>query len=102
MPEPEFVSLGQHQEVTPHRQIHAEGQLDAALEYARKSHTHLWGVYVMHRATDQLLDAYDGKAPDLPMLDADTILMRPVLGCFVCEQAYEPRLRLRRCAGEPR
>lgn len=102
MTEPEFVALGQHQEVTGARQIRAENRLDELREYAVKAGTHLWGVYVMHQATDQLLDSYDGKRSELPMLDADTILMRPMVGCFVCEQSYESRLRLRRCPGEPR
>lgn len=103
MPAPRFVPLGEHQEVTGHRQEQAERKLDAAREYAIKSNTHMWGVYVMHHATDQLLDVYDGRSGDaLPMLDADTLLMRPVLGCFVCEEPYTPRDRRRRCPGEPR
>jgi hypothetical protein len=102
MPDREWRGIGDRQEVTPDRQLKAEEQLERDLDYAVKSETHLWIVTMAHRATDQLLDAQDGRTTDTPMLDTDTLLMRPAVGCYVCEQVYEPRLRRRKCPGEPK
>lgn len=100
-PEPEWTGLGDRQEVTPHRLEHIEARFEEAYAYATKSETHLWGITVMHQATEQSLDAFDG-GPGAPLLDMDTLLMRPAVGCYVCETSYEPLLRRRRCAGEPK
>lgn len=100
-----LIPTGVLQEVNPTRQQHARETGDAAYEYAVKSHTHLWTVIVQHRATDAILDSHDGTTTDndsLPILDADTMTGPPSIGCFVCEQGYEPRLRRRKCPGEPR
>lgn len=97
----EWVGLGDQHEVTPTRLLAAEATFEEAYAYAVKSETHLWVVTMMHRATDGTLDVFDGRE-GAPLLDADTLLMRPSVGCYVCEQVYEPRLRRRRCAGEPR
>lgn len=76
------------------------GKLEAAEDYARKSRTHLWIVTVLHQASEKLLDKHDGNPTDgPPILDQDTMLLAPMVGCFVCEQAYSPRLRRRRCPG---
>jgi hypothetical protein len=101
MAEREWVGLGDGQEVTGHRQLLAEQRMEAAYAYAIKSATHLWFITLSHQATDQTLDVFDGQ-DGTPLLDADTLLMRPAVGCYVCEQPYEPRLRRRRCPGEPR
>lgn len=97
----EWVGSGVQQEVTGHRQLLAEKRLEEAYDYATKSETHLWVVTLAHHATDGTLDVVDGK-DGTPLLDADTMLMRPAIGCYVCEQAYAPPLRRRRCPGEPR
>lgn len=97
----EWTSLGDRQEVNPQRLAGIEARFEEAYAYATKSETHLWGVTLMHRATDSTLDSLDGK-DGTPLLDADTLLMRPGVGCYVCEQAYEPRMRRRKCPGEPK
>lgn len=97
----EWTSLGDRQEVNPQRLAGIQTRFDDTYAYAIKSETHLWGVTLMHQATDQTLDAFDG-GPGQPLLDADTLLMRPAVGCYVCETPYEPRLRRRKCTGEPR
>jgi hypothetical protein len=99
--EQEWTALGDRQEVGAQRLAHIEQRFEAAYAYAIKSETHLWGVTVMHQATEQTLDAFDGSGGQ-PLLDADTLLMRPAVGCYVCEQPYEARLRRRRCTGEPK
>lgn len=96
----EFFGTEHQQEVTPHRQLAALEASKGAVEYAIKSNTHLWLVFVAHRATDVMLDAFEGKGEQLPLLDVDTIWMPPGIACFLCEASYEPRLRKRRCPGD--
>jgi hypothetical protein len=97
----EWTALGDQHEVTPHRLANIEARFEETYAYAIKSETHLWGVTLMHQASDATLDALDG-GPGQPLLDADTLLMRPTVGCYVCEEPYEPRARRRKCPGEPR
>ncbi|WP_210651327.1 hypothetical protein [Nocardioides sp. SYSU D00065] len=99
--EREWTALGDRHEVNPKRLAGIEQRFEETYAYAVKSETHLWGVTLMHQATDATLDAFDG-GPGAPLLDADTLLMAPAVGCYVCEQAYDPRLRRRKCTGEPR
>jgi hypothetical protein len=99
--EPDWVGTGHQQEIPAARLAAAADRMDAAYAYAVKSETHLWVVTLAHLATEGTLDAFDG-ATNTPLLDADTLLTRPAAGCYVCEQNYEPRLRRRRCPGEPR
>lgn len=97
----EWTALGDRQEVNPQRLAGIESRFEETYAYAIKSQTHLWGVTLMHHATEASLDAFDG-GPGQPLLDADTLLMAPAVGCYVCERAYEPRLRRRKCTGEPK
>lgn len=97
----EWTALGDRQEVNPTRLAGIEQRFAATYDYAIKSQTHLWGVTLMHQATDQTLDAFDG-GPGTPLLDMDTLLMRPAVGCYVCETPYAPVARRRRCTGEPK
>lgn len=101
MSEREWVGLGDQQEVGGHRLDQAEQRMEAAYAYAVKSETHLWFITMAHQATDQTLDVFDGK-DGTPLLDTDTLLMRPTAGCYVCEQPYDSRARRRKCPGEPR
>jgi len=97
-----FIPLGDQQEVTPPRQLHAEGIFEQRESYARKSRTHMWVVIVTHFATDQMLDAFAGKTGELPILDADTLAMRPGVMCYICAEPYTDRLKMRRCKGDGR
>jgi len=97
-----LIPTGVMQEVTSQRQVYLRGTSTAEEEYAVKSQTHLWVVTIAHKATDSILDMRDGLTGDMPILDADTMWMEPAVGCFICEQVYEPRLRRRKCPGEPR
>lgn len=98
-----WVGLGQQQRVDPPRLRAARAEFDRRVSYAVKSRTHLWVVTVCHYATEQLLAAMsgDGESDELPMLDAETITGQPAVGCYVCCQLWEPRLRHRKCPGDP-
>lgn len=96
-----MFGTGIHQEVTPRRQEVAMDALERDRAYHEKAGTHLWIVVVVHRASDGLLDGVDDPdRADLRLIDADTMAGPPAVACFICEQAYEPRLRRRRCPGE--
>lgn len=97
----DWGSTGFTQHVPAARLEATEEKFGAAYSYAVASRTHLWVVTLAHQATDVLLDSLEGKADGPPMLDTDTLLTKPAVGCYVCEQSYAPRLRLRRCPGEP-
>lgn len=96
-----WVGLGHMQEVTGDRQQFAAEDFDRRLAYAQKSETHLWIVTLVHYASDVLLDLYDNPGTGMPMLDVDTLSQPPLVGCYVCEQSYDPRLRRRKCPGDP-
>lgn len=100
MPEHEWTALGDQHEVTPRRLEHIAQRFEETYAYAVKSETHLWGVTLMHQATEQTLDALDGGGGQ-PLLDADTLLMRPTVGCYVCEQPYSDELEAAGCPGDP-
>lgn len=97
-----LIPTGILQEVNPTRQIHSQETGNADFDYHVKAKTHYWIVLVQHKATDRLLDNIDGLGGELPILDADTMSGMPVTCCMICEVAYEPRLRRRKCPGEPR
>lgn len=97
-----WVGTGQTQEANPTRQIAAADRLDALTDYATKSETHLWLVLITHHASDAMLDAFDSPDPThLPLLDVESMVGMPATVCMVCEQVYEPRLRRRKCPGDP-
>lgn len=95
-----IIGTGHTQEATPHRQARAADELERLADYHQKAQTHLWLVLLTHKATDAMLDGYDDPA-DMPILDVDSMVGMPALVCYICEVAYEPRLRRRRCPGEP-
>lgn len=100
--EGQLIPTGQMQEINPTRQINARAASDADYDYHLKAQTHYWIVIVSHKANTSVLDSHDGVSTGLPILDADTMLGPPATACYICEAGYEPRLRRRKCPGEPR
>lgn len=88
-----WVSTGQRVEVDA-----SGGRLDRIPPYNPKTQEHLWIWTVAYRARPELL----GDPTHTPILDQETMLTTPGLGCWYCEQPYEPRMVHRRCPGEPR
>lgn len=81
-------------------------RLDAEAAYAVKAGVHLWTAVVVHKLGDSALDTYEAVESDDPskgalILDVESLLNRPMVGCFVCGDLYEPRLRRRKCPGDP-
>jgi hypothetical protein len=102
MEEMAWQGLGVSTEITEDRQKNARINADVEEDFHRLSKTHMWVVFLSHKASDQLLDALDGSPDAHPMLDADTLLGPPATGCLICEQRYDPILRKRACPGDPR
>lgn len=96
-----MFATGHQQEVTPNRQRHAVGMLDAQQADAVSRGVHLWVLIVTHRAGPALLDHFDGRPTGSAIVDADTMLGAPVIACYGCGLPYEARIRDGRCAGDP-
>jgi hypothetical protein len=73
------------------------GAMEEAERLAVMSGTHLWIMTTAHAITANALDRMDS---DPLIADAESLL-GTAIGCFVCEQPWEPRLTRRRCKGEP-
>lgn len=95
----EVTSTGFTHHVGPERLEQAESKMTDAIRYHVKAKTHLWTVFLIHQATDVLLDRISGEESEIPMLDVDTLLSRPMLGCYICEVEFSSRERHRRCPG---
>lgn len=76
-----------------------QARCEAAYTYAVKAQKHLWVATTAFLLSDRALEL---MAEEPLSLDLENMLMQPAVGCFVCEQPYEPRMRLRKCPGEPR
>jgi hypothetical protein len=72
-----------------------ERRTTALVRAAELSGRHMWCVMTAFLVPDP--ETADGM-----MLDRENMMVYPAIGCFRCEQAYEPRLKPRRCPGEPR
>jgi hypothetical protein len=66
-------------------------------DYATKSKTHMWNVITQHSISVETLK---NMSTEPPSLDAETLL-DITIGCYICEEAYDPRLLHRACPGEP-
>lgn len=96
-----WVGMGDQQEATPHRLEQATTRLEREQATAVKSQAHLWLVLLTHKASDAMLDAFADPDPaNVPILDLDTLMGQPAVVCYVCEQPFTQRDRLRRCPGE--
>lgn len=87
--------LGQVQHISADRHASGRGRLDEAVRIAAIGGDHVWTVLTAHLITDP----ERAVAGDL-MLDAESLVSASI-GCYRCEQAYTPRLRHRRCPGDP-
>lgn len=102
-PELRAIDLGDGPGIQQHasqEQLAAtKSRFDQAYEFALASGTHLWTASLMHQvSTDALADLDAGPLN----LDLESLLLGPLLGCYICEIDYTPRARLRRCPGEPK
>lgn len=66
--------------------------------YAIKSHTHLWTATALYMLSEETMRTLSEEAPNLDMEN----LRQVGVGCFVCQEPYDPRLLKRKCKGEPK
>ena len=72
-----------------------ERRADQAIAAARITGEHVWITLASFRCADP------GAPGDL-LLDRENLFTYPQIGCYVCEEPFTPRLKHRRCPGEPR
>jgi len=70
-------------------------RLTELIHRALRLREHLWIATAAWRVNDP------GR-PDAHILDQENLIVAPVIGCYVCEEAWSRREELRRCRGEPR
>lgn len=85
------IPSGDIQQVTPQDQRTQASRFREWLDQAQQDHTHVWVASILHRIDPPL----DGA-----ILSADTIVMPPMVGCFICEQEWAPDLNPV-CPGDP-
>lgn len=98
------AGTGTFQQIGPDQQRAAQDVLAREAETARRMKSHLWVVIVTHRASTQVLDSIDAQQDGdsgPALLDTETMLGAPSIGCYVCERGYERILRHRKCPGDP-
>lgn len=73
-------------------------QFNREREYAIKSQQHLWVAVQSHVLTAKRLETYE----DGPLLMDNETLRSIGVGCFICQETFEPVMLKRKCKGEPR
>jgi hypothetical protein len=77
-------------------------RFDTEIAYAVKAEVHLWGAVIAHKISEQGLDNLTAGNVDGPLLlDVESMLTIPLIGCLVCEEPFTAKLRRRKCPGEP-
>jgi hypothetical protein len=90
----EWQGVGRKQEVTVTRQLWNQERADNRIAAATKAGEHVWAAVVAYFVDPPL-------GPDT-ILDADSVMFPPSVGCFICEEEWSERIAHRRCKGEPR
>lgn len=93
-----IIGLGIQQEATPHQQLTKADLFTAELNYARKSHTHLFVATAAYVLSEETLRDMETSPP---LFDLEN-LRQVLIGCFVCEEPYDKRMLKRKCSGEPK
>ena len=79
----------------PGRAAQAGERLEELTRRALRLREHLWIATAVWAVPEP------GR-PEPHLLDRESLLIAPEVGCWVCEERYSPRLETRRCAGEPK
>lgn len=72
--------------------------LDNAVTWCAKTGDHMWTMNAMYLLSAKVLELVDTEPP---ILDIENLLYTGI-GCYICEESYQPKLRLRRCPGPPK
>lgn len=99
MPEGEWVPIGEETELSSSRYDSLDQSFDEKVKQALANKNHLWIVIVTHYASDQTLDRMSGDDSGLPILDHESVAQQPMVGCYICEETFEPRIRNYKCKG---
>lgn len=95
-PEMRVTSLGFKETIKP-PSFH---KLEKEIEYHTKAEKHLWNTIAMFlNSEENVRAAYAGK--ESIIMDTEN-LMTLYVGCFICEEPYEPSMIGKRCKGQPK
>lgn len=78
---------------TPEQIQRIAGRINQAEAVARRDRIHLWVATVAYRVTDPTSRSIN--------LDHENLCVTPFVGCWVCEEPYQPGMERTACAGEP-
>jgi len=87
-----WESTGHHERIDPAQLVTANLLMDREVAEATRRREHYWFAVVAFKVTPPLQDG--------AILDHESIRQAPLVGCFICEQAWTPEVD-RRCPGEP-
>lgn len=77
----------------PSKQALSGTRLDDTVKRALRLREHLW-------VASALWAVADPASVDPVLLDKESLLAGPLIGCFICENPYTERLARRRCSGQ--
>lgn len=61
---------------------------------------HLWIINTAHKLPDDAArNMANGRDPGDIIMDRESMLMPPSVGCYKCEEPFSPRLYFRKCTG---
>ena len=88
-----IMSSGIHQPVSAARQDHAMDRLEMLVKVAEATASHVWIAVVGYRVIPPLTG--------MTLLDVDSMVVPPQVGCYRCEQEYTPQVADQPCPGDP-
>lgn len=87
-----MVERGPVVEATPTAQLRGRDRLEAAMARGAADGTHVWTAITQYLIEDPTVQLN---------LDTENLCGPPMLVCFVCEEAFDPKRYRQRCPGEP-
>jgi hypothetical protein len=101
MPERYWQPTGRMEKITTEQQVRADDLFERKILQAVERKEHLWIVIVTYVASETTLNAMSDPKESTPILDHENLAMQPYIGCYVCEEPFEPRIRNYKCKGDP-
>lgn len=99
MEEYKVTPLGHKQEVQGDR-LTGE-RLNKEIDYCLKAKKHLWSSIVQYIHSEENVKAAHTPGGDSLIMDRDNLLGVHV-GCYICEEPYNPQVFSRACKGQPK
>lgn len=92
-----ITGTGVDQEVGGEQLLKMRNRMAREEAAAKAEGRHLWVATIAHVVSDYAIRHLDEPL----ILDTESMLSDPALGCFRCEQTFHPRLLDTPCPGDP-